>query len=581
MALFIRKRPPERCHSTEVEVAEFLAELDDDWLIRWGFTYRDNRGSPREGDFLIAGPRGGVLVLEVKSGTVSLNPYTGRWNTPDGDDPQFQLDEEWSDVLRSLDQQRGTRPSVFVGRALGTPHLSLPRGSVNHHGIPREFILDRGDLRRFAAAWDERMRDWGAVHGRSDREVFEEAFCRDATPRAIRHFVDDVDRTLMRHTESGYTLLDQLGANRRFLVSGGAGTGKTWLALELVRRWSTEPGRKVLLLGYNLGFTAELRSLVERMATQNRIRAGSVVVRAWEELVQEKITEAGLPYEPPDESEARRRFFEEQIPGLLADLLVGEHVAPRFDALVVDEAQDHDTEGSGGTHPGTSGSWWPVYFRLLRNGSDAPVAVFHDEAQRPAFRAGRFEVPSLLRTWGVEPVRIHLVQSLRYTRQIHGYLRGLESEPLRPLVAGLGNAPSWTHGIEVEQIEATGADTRDRVAEVVERWVGQGWARPEQILILSRRGSLARSALAGVTGLAGHPLVEDFHPPRGSLGFGSVNRAKGLDRLAVIVIDFPPWASMPQSEHVPFFLGVSRARQLLAVVGSAADSVGDGSGAES
>ena len=94
MALFLRKRPPKRCSLAEIEVAELLATLDDGWLIRWGFIYRDERGTAREGDFLISGPEGGVLVLEVKAGPVSLNPYTGQWSTADGDDPSEQLHAE-------------------------------------------------------------------------------------------------------------------------------------------------------------------------------------------------------------------------------------------------------------------------------------------------------------------------------------------------------------------------------------------------------------------------------------------------------------------------------------------------------
>ena len=87
MALWIRNRPPERCHEAEVEVAEMLAHLPDDWVIRWGFHYRDARNVAREGDFLVLGPKGGLLVIEVKSGGLTLNPHTGQWSTPDGDDP--------------------------------------------------------------------------------------------------------------------------------------------------------------------------------------------------------------------------------------------------------------------------------------------------------------------------------------------------------------------------------------------------------------------------------------------------------------------------------------------------------------
>jgi hypothetical protein len=143
----------------------------------------------------------------------------------------------------------------------------------------------------------------------------------------------------------------------------------------------------------------------------------------------------------------------------------------------------------------------------------------------------------------------------------------LNCPSLKELVAGLGAPPAWSQGVDVEQVEAPPNGTPACVAEIVSRWVVQGWARPEQILILSRRGSLEGSSLRGMTELGGHPLAETFHPERGTVGFGSVNRAKGLDRLAVIVIDFPVWPAILDNERIPFFMGVSRARQLLAVVG--------------
>jgi hypothetical protein len=569
MALFLRKRPPERCSLAEIEVAELLATLDDGWLVRWGFIYQDERGTAREGDFLISGPQGGVLVLEVKAGPVSLNPYTGQWSTADGDDPSDQLHAEWKAVMNTLRDHQGQRRSVFVRHALGTPDLSLKPGTASHHGIPRELIFDRGDLRQFKRVWDERMRLGNAQFNRTDREVFESAFGKEGNPKAIRTFIDDIDRALFRHTEAGFVLLDQLAHNDRFLVSGGAGTGKTWIALDLARRWAADNRRHVLFLAYNLGFTAEIQSMVERLEAQGRVPQGRVTVWSWEGLVQTLFEDAGIPYEPPATTEARREFFEVQVPSLLQDVLAGGQVKARFDALIVDEAQDHDTSPTitDANHP--AGSWWPVYFRMLHHGTAAPVAVFHDTAQRPSFRAGRFDVDQLLAGWSEVPVRIHLVQCLRYTRQIHAYLQSLDCAGLKELVAGLGASPAWSQGVEVERFTTDPAQVPARVSEIVSRWVDQGWARPEQILVLSRRGSLERSALRGLSKIGNHPLVETFHPERGHIGFGSVNRAKGLDRLAVIVIDFPEWPVLPDAECIPFFMGVSRARQLLAVVSGA------------
>ena len=41
---------------------------------------------------------------------------------------------------------------------------------------------------------------------------------------------------------------------------------------------------------------------------------------------------------------------------------------------------------------------------------------------------------------------------------------------------------------------------------------------------------------------------------------------QGLDALAVIVVDYAPWETLPENDHVGYFMGASRARQLLAVI---------------
>jgi hypothetical protein len=82
--------------------AEHLATLPDDWIIRLGYYYADNDGISREGDFLILDPQGGLLVLEAKGGNLNFNPYTGKWNTADGDNPRYQLEAEWKGVVREI-----------------------------------------------------------------------------------------------------------------------------------------------------------------------------------------------------------------------------------------------------------------------------------------------------------------------------------------------------------------------------------------------------------------------------------------------------------------------------------------------
>jgi hypothetical protein len=287
---------------------------------------------------------------------------------------------------------------LHVGRALGTPDLSLQPGVQEHYGIAREFILDRGDLRRFEESWQARMTGWKAKLDPRSRDVFFDSYGRDATPREISHFVDDIDRVLLRQTEAAYPLLEQLADNHQFMVAGGVGSGKTWLAVELARRWATLNRQRVLFLAYNLAFTEHVAGLIDRLVARRKLPQGAVTVRAWETLARELLEQGGLPYDPPPNGPERTRYFEDELPAYLRKLVSENLVKPAYDALLVDEAQDHDT--AAGDDDGSTVDWWPVYWALLHRGAGARVGVFYDAAQRPSFRNGAFDPAQLLATPG-------------------------------------------------------------------------------------------------------------------------------------------------------------------------------------
>lgn len=273
MALWILNRPADLGDSTELRVADLLARLPDDWVIRWGFHYQDNAGHTREGDFLVLGPSGGLLVIEVKSDLLHHYAPTGRWENPEGDHPLIQLDAEWKAVLRVTNAHRNRRPSLYVARALALPHLDIARQVSEYHGIPRDLVLSAGELGSFEQAWRKRMQRPGIHLDAASRAIFFDTYGAEATPQALHHFVTESDRALVRLTEANFELLDQLAGNRQFVVRGGPGTGKTWLALELARQWAEigATGSRVLFLAYNLALSDYLRELVKRMQQRGRL----------------------------------------------------------------------------------------------------------------------------------------------------------------------------------------------------------------------------------------------------------------------------------------------------------------------
>jgi len=117
---------------------------------------------------------------------------------------------------------------------------------------------------------------------------------------------------------------------------------------------------------------------------------------------------------------------------------------------------------------------------------------------------------------------------------------------------------------------ASDAEVETEVRNVISSWVEVGYCHPEDVLILHTRTDLKKSALGECREIAGLPLVEYGTPlesGRKAIRHLSINRAKGLDAVAVIVVGVSPFGSITKTDdQYTYFMGASRAKQLLAVV---------------
>ena len=112
------------------------------------------------------------------------------------------------------------------------------------------------------------------------------------------------------------------------------------------------------------------------------------------------------------------------------------------------------------------------------------------------------------------------------------------------------------------------AEEGEVCARVIRGWLDACEARPHEILLLHAGskvpGWLGEENTSGVRFYAGDLSGQ----PGDAVLAVSVNRAKGLDRRAVVVTGLPAWeeASGDEYQAKTFVQGVTRARQLLAVV---------------
>jgi len=580
MARWFYNRPSECCDESEVKVATRLRRLSKRWTIRWGFYYEDNRGVRREGDFLIFDPLHGLLVLEVKGFRLRGFAPTGKWEgdpTKDGDHPLFQLDQEFAGVLKALEEvQPGWRP---VAKALCLPNEVIPEGQKTYQGIPREHFVDGRDLERIDSVFGRFFEGEQPRNIQQHRDVFLQAYGKGGRPEELKQFIDHNEVIFRKQLTRQYQLLDILEENQQVFVEGGAGTGKTWHAVEKAARFAeADEGADVLLLCYNIALGRFLRDLVGR----RRLDRGSITVFQWEELANHILESCGMTNEAPAPdapAEEKVTYYEQDLPGLLLECIREEEFAerlPRFDALVVDEAQDHDTAfpealDEEGRH--TECGWWSIYFALLREGTRAPAALFFDRAQRPPFRgSGGFDAQALAVRFS-QPAFARLPHALRYTRPIYDFLRTLNAPGTEGLLERLCEPDDLPEGPDVIQAdleETTTQRVRSAVEEIIQNWIEDGYCQAEDILLLHARTRLQDSAIGPCETLSGLPLVEygeTRESGRKCIRHLSINRAKGLDSLAVILIGVRPFASIRHTDNqYTYFMGASRAKQLLGIV---------------
>ncbi len=197
------------------------------------------------------------------------------------------------------------------------------------------------------------------------------------------------------------------------------------------------------------------------------------------------------------------------------------------------------------------------------------MSIFYDCEQRFVRRAGAFE-PDAIRSVLQNPVGVVVRTPVRFTRQLRRYFRSLICTHTAGLLRDMPDSRVILPQGPEPELFSTMGDTEEAevCARVIRGWLDKCEARPHEILLLhagsTAPGWLGEENTSGVRFYAGEPSGQ----PGDAVLAVSVNRAKGLDRRAVVVTGLPAWeeASGDEYQAKTFVQGVTRARQLLAVV---------------
>ena len=266
--------PPQGLPDSERHVWRALSKLNDKWLVFHGVAWvgrRKGKTAEGEGDFILIHPAHGMLFLEVKGGS-SFEIIDGEWYRLEGRrptkiaNPFEQARSTEHEVKRRIETELGIRGFRF-GHAVAFPHLNQVRGL----GIEASdtTTLTRTDLADIDLAVAGLIDHWELNEGFNEAQLDAIRGLLAPSLRLTATLNDEL--VLVRHRIEAWTqeqmlVLDGLSRNRRVLVRGGAGTGKTLLAMEKARRLARE-GKNVLLVCHNAPLAGWLMSESENMET--------------------------------------------------------------------------------------------------------------------------------------------------------------------------------------------------------------------------------------------------------------------------------------------------------------------------
>lgn len=530
-------------------------QLPNDTVVIYSanWIYRDARGRLNEGeaDFTVLSPHGGILAVEVKGGGVSFNPASGAWHSVDRygqknaiKDPFKQASKERHALLDQITghaswrQWPGTR--LTLGHAVMLPDIGDPTPLIGPDR-QRELVGVNGDVQNVTQWHDRVMRFWRQANddalGAKGVHLIEDILCKPIDSRPVlRAAVDDAEQQRIRLTANQAKVLRVIGGRRRAVVSGGAGTGKTVLAVEKAKALA-KAGLRVLLLCYNRPLADSLAIGLQDeplIQAQNYHQLCDQRIRQAYQKGHDLLKDAVDAY--PGTGDQHR--FDVQMPYALA--LSVDVLEDRFDAVVVDEAQDFSDE------------YWLGVEMLLRDQDNGHLYIFIDENQ--ALYPRKAKLP-------VEDEPFYLTNNCRNTAPIHeaGYCF-YQGSPIDPPELA-GQDVIWT-GLDKPDAQA------DAVARRVHQWVQVEGLKPEDVVVLIAKQpkGFPYEMLKQRAEAAGVEWVFEAHGKDKCILVDTVARFKGLEAQAVVlwigdeVIDEAHWETV--------YVGTTRAKSLLTVVGS-------------
>jgi ATP:corrinoid adenosyltransferase len=521
------------------------AQMPNDWLVVHSLefimaTSKYNSHGDREADFVIFAPKYGVLVVEVKGGGIEYDKRIDQWYSIDKNQCKNEIKNPLRQAkdakfeIRSHLKQKLRNKNLLIAHAALFPDLDNKNPLVSPD-IPIDILgtyKNLTDLKQWAISIFEYFAGEQPIFDPLEAmgvKVAEQIYGKKISILpTLRIAIEEEVQKQIELTNQQKTILRQLKRRKEAIIEGGAGTGKTVLALDHAQTLAGQ-GLKTLLLCYNqkLGNTLKAKSEgINNLHSMDFHEFCSWRIRQVKnDTGRDLIEESKLCYPNEDKFDV-----------LMPDALINSYdVSPiEYDVIIIDEGQDFRAE------------FWLAIEMLKERNDETKLYIFLDGNQ--AIYTANNELP-------IDCEPLHLFDNCRNTKPIHNlayqYYQGTEVE-----------APD----IEGEPIQFSANDSFENQAKeidkIVSKLINNDGIDPKDIAVIVLGNFYDAESVLKNTKHNKLWAYKAFSPETKVL-VETAKRFKGLEAKIILL-----WITSPEAmDKKLLYVSISRARFRLWIIG--------------
>ncbi len=510
----------------EERVYEAMKELPDEYIVFHSIHWQKRKMSGNvvwgEADFTVFNPKRGILVIEVKSGGIRHD--ASGWHQTNTltheekrmKDPLAQAERSKFTFVDLLDEQDEKFHKYWVESAVWFPSVeNVDKIGAMPPSYAPEIVLTEKDLNK-AKYSIERIFDFYSMNQKKfftqDDEInvvnlLSPSF--NVIP-SISAQISEQEYMFNRMTEEQSFLLDYLEEQEVAAIQGGAGTGKTMLALEKAKRVSSSG--KVLFLCFNKLLLESLKNSPEN-----------------EEYKIDFYNLPGLVCSKTGQVDAGGNE------GISAYLNSVDPSSWEYSHIIIDEGQDFFEE----------------HLDILSTIAELMHGcfyMFYDKNQLVQQRQSLDWVKNV-------ECRLVLSANCRNTKNIavtSNKPLGIEKVKMRLDIDG--SKPNLYINSSCDQL-------RENISKLIRKYTDNG-IQKKDIVILTVKTEES-SILAGMSSVGSYKLTSGLGT--NNILFTSARKFKGLEASVIIIVDVDAKTFDSDEERRVFYVGTSRAKHYLEI----------------